>query len=187
MAGTTTTEMQVIDDVLSAESDVDGLLDEQLTAGQDECRADRRRRSALPHRGRQAARRRPESPRPVRTVAHTECCGVSTSRLRRPSSIRRAWRRGSSSRSATPSRCGLARRHRRVVAGFAATLRGARLIGINQRRDVPFSMPSAPGPEQRRGPAPGPWSRRGIAHGRGASAQTADHVVERGQRLVIGM
>jgi hypothetical protein len=37
MAGTTTTEFQqVIDDVLSAESDVDGLVDDQLVAGQDE-------------------------------------------------------------------------------------------------------------------------------------------------------
>jgi hypothetical protein len=37
MAGTTTTEMQqAIDDVLSAESDVDGLVDDQLTAGQDD-------------------------------------------------------------------------------------------------------------------------------------------------------
>jgi len=37
MAGTTTTEMQqVIDDVLSAESDVAGLVDDQLVVGQDE-------------------------------------------------------------------------------------------------------------------------------------------------------
>ena len=37
MAGTTTTEMQqVIDDVLAAESDADGLVDDRLVAGQDE-------------------------------------------------------------------------------------------------------------------------------------------------------
>jgi hypothetical protein len=34
MAGTTTTEMQqVIDDVLAAESDADGLVDDRLVAG----------------------------------------------------------------------------------------------------------------------------------------------------------